>query len=114
MNLTREIFTNPAATAALAVVLAWLLAQAARRWLELPPIPVALFVAGVIYLLGRYADEETQALVLDLLAILFATLAAAGVNVVVNKARTLIRPDRETAGVAGAQGEGAGDFWEVW
>lgn len=117
MNIDNSIFTNPTATAALAVALAWLAAQAARRWLDLPPIPVAVAVAAVIYLLGRYANAETQSVIIDLLRVLFAVLAASGVNVLAGKVRSLVAPDvieNEAKAMAAGEYAQVSTFWEVW
>lgn len=108
MNL-QDIFTNPTATAAFSLISAYLIASALRQWWNIPPLPVALVVSVVVYVIGAYASPEAQNIILSVLGVIFATLAAAGVNVALGSVQRLIQPgeDEPSAPLARATSEDA-------
>lgn len=80
-----DLFTNPATIAAVAAIAAYLIPLALRQWVQIPAAPVALFVAALVFLGGRMLSAEQQSMIISLLGILFATLAAMGISLRVEK-----------------------------
>lgn len=104
------LFTDPTVMATVAMALAYVIANAVRRWWQIPPAPVALVIAVAVYVVGRYAGPSDQAVVVDVLKIVFAVLAAAGVNVVANRQAWTNPPRSDLASLA----QGSAHWWEPW
>lgn len=79
MTLT-DLFTNPMTIVTVAVAVAYLLTTAIRKWFDLPTVPVALLLSTTIFIAARVLNQPQQTVVIDLLGVLFATLAAMGVS----------------------------------
>jgi len=80
-----DLFSNPATIAAVAAIAAYLIPLALRQWVHVPAAPVALVVAALVFLGGRLLSAEQQSLIISLLGVLFATLAAMGISLRVEK-----------------------------
>lgn len=107
MTLT-DLFTNPMTTATVAVTVAYLLTTAARKWFNLPTVPVALTLAAAVFIAARILNQSQQAVVIDLLGVLFATLAAMGVSLSVEKIGVYLSHYSNRLGAEGLP------WWRSW
>ena len=89
-----DLFTNPLTIAALAAALAYLIPLALRTWFDIPPAPVALVVAVLVWVGGQLLSPEQQSLIIDLLVVLLTTLSAMGISLFVhNRKIKQVAPD---------------------
>ena len=80
-----NLFTDSATIALFAGIIAYLIPLGLRQWINVPPIPVALATATLVFLGGNYLSPETQSTLITFFGILFSTLAAMGISLSVNK-----------------------------
>lgn len=102
-----DLFSNPVTIAAFAALMAYLIPLGLRQWINVPPAPVALVVAALIWIGGQVLGPEQQSLVISLLAVLLTTASAIGISTLVNN-RAL---KRNAAVTAASNGEIKPPWW---
>jgi hypothetical protein len=80
-----QLFTDPTVAAAVAAAVAWAVAAGLRQYFTIPPAYIALAVALAIFTGAHILAPEDQTIVISILRAMFATLAAMGISLGVEK-----------------------------